>query len=721
VVVGSGLLALGVLPAAPAAASTTPQGCAAPGVGQVSCAALATSGSPAVTKAAMAAAATTPAGLSPADLRAAYGFQSSATGFGQTVAVVTAYDDATAESDMGTYRSEYNIPACTSVDGCFSKVNQTGGDSYPAAGPAGWSLATAQALDMISAICPNCHITVVEANSTAITDLGPAENEAVSLGAKFVTNTWFATESTYGSSEPTYDSEYFNHPGVAITAPDGNGAGYGVYYPAVSPDVIAVGGTTLTADSGAWRGWAESAWPGTGSGCSAYEAKPSWQTDTGCATRMANDISAVADPTNSPIAFYDTSSGDWVTGGGNNAAAAIIAAAFALGPPQSAASYPASYLYAHAAEANDITTGSDGTCSPAPAYFCTTGPGYDGPTGIGTPSPTLFFNSTTAAPAVYDQLTGNFEVYATSASGTLEEDAWTGSAWTGLRNLGGSVTGTPSAAYDPVSGNFEVYATGTNGALEEDAWNHSTGWSGLTDVGGHISGSPSAVYDPVTGNFEVYAATNGPLFQDAYTKNGWAGWKALGGSITGSPSAVYDQASGNFEVYVTGSSGAVEEDAWTGSAWTGLKSLGGSITGSPDAVYDKLSGSLEVYAATNGPLFEDAWNKSVGGWTGWKELGGSITGTPSALYDQATGNFEVYATGTGGTLEEDAWSPSMGWTGLKSLGGSITGSPAAVYDQDTGDLEVYAVNEDGDLAQIAWSKSGDWSAWQDLGGPVSTP
>jgi hypothetical protein len=383
-VVCSGLALTGI-PAIAAAQSTPVSGCPAAAVGQVSCAAAVTPGTTGVTAKAMRASATLPPGYGPSDLRSAYGLSAASLtgGVGQTVAVVTAYDDQTAETDMGTYRSEYSIPACTTADGCFSKVNQTGGTVLPAEGPAGWPMATAQALDMISAVCPGCHILLVEADSTAITDLGAAENEAVTLGAKFLTNTWYTPEATYGTSEPSYDAQYFNHPGVAITAPDGNGQGYGTYYPAASPEVIAVGGTVLV-PAGNARGWAETAWGGTGSGCSPYEAKPSWQADTGCSGRMLNDVSAVADPdpaSGSTVAFYDE--GVWVTAGGNIAAAAIIAAAYALAGTPASDVYPAAYLYANAGGLGDIISGSDGTC--AITYLCTAGSGYDGPSGLGTP------------------------------------------------------------------------------------------------------------------------------------------------------------------------------------------------------------------------------------------------------------------------------------------------------------------------------------------------
>ena len=378
--------------------------CASAASGRATCAALL--GTPAArisaagvstirqSSAAVADASTPPAGFTPADLQSAYGLHSSTAGSLQTVAVVTAYDDPDAESDLATYRSQYGIAACTTADGCFSKVNQTGGTTYPGTS-AGWSASDAQSLDMISAICPNCHIVLVEASSSAITDLGTAENEAVMLGAMFIDNDWASPEATFGSTETSYDALYFNHPGIAITAPAGD-AGYGVDYPAASPYVIAVGGTTLTKDSTAPRGWTEAAWSGSGSGCSAYEPKPAWQTDTGCSDRTVNDVAAVADP-NTPVNFYDTpTAGGWSDSGGTDFAAAIVAASYALAGTPAPGTNPASYPYLHpggsyttpgsadpyADGLNDLTAGSNGTC--AVAYLCTAGTGYDGPTGVGS-------------------------------------------------------------------------------------------------------------------------------------------------------------------------------------------------------------------------------------------------------------------------------------------------------------------------------------------------
>ncbi len=378
--------------AAQVARAGGPRGCAAPKVGQVSCAALLTPRARALRASAVAASSTPPAGYSPLQLRSAYGLDFSATagGGGQTVAVVTAYDDATAETDMGTYRSEYNLPACTTASGCFEKVNATGGTSYPPS-MTGWSAPTAESLDMISAICPNCHILLVEADNPGHPrhhrPRRPRPSRKRSRRPGCQVRRQHRVHLRRNLRHPG------THPRQRVLRPPRRGHHRprrrrrlsGPWYPAASPDVIAVGGTTLTAAPGTARGWTETAWSGTGSGCSAYEAKPAWQTDTGCTDRTLNDLSADADNVNSPVAFYDTLSGGWITGGGNDVSAAIIAAAYALAGTPAAGTNPASYPYAHTSLINDITTGSTGTCTPA--YYCTAGPATTAPPGWALPPP----------------------------------------------------------------------------------------------------------------------------------------------------------------------------------------------------------------------------------------------------------------------------------------------------------------------------------------------
>jgi hypothetical protein len=728
IVVCAGLALAGV-PGVAAAQGGGPSGCPAPAVGQVSCAALAASGAAAMTQAAVAASGTAPPGYSPEQLRYAYGleFQAVTGGVGQTVAVVTAYDDATAETDMGAYRSQYDLPACGS--GCFSKVNETGGTSYPPAGPAGWSLATAEALDMISAICPNCHIVLVEATTTGITDLGTAENEAVSLGAKFVANTWFTPEATYGTSEPTYDADYFNHPGVAITAPDGNGGGYGTYYPAASPDAIAVGGTTLTQDTATARGWAETAWSGTGSGCSPYEAKPSWQTDTGCTTRTLNDTAAVADP-NTPVAFYDTNSGGWVATGGNGGAAAIIAAAYALAGTPAAGSYPASYAYAHASDFNDITSGSDGTCTPT--YLCTAGAGYDGPTGLGTPATAAALGalapneSMPGAPAAYNPVTGDQELMATGTNGTAwaNSNGLASSSWPGT-NLGGDISGPMAATSDPAAGgNFEVYARAASGEVEEDYWiaSEST-WSGWQSMGTSTSATPAAVYDPLTGAMDVFeTGDTGTEFVRSWTATGgWSGWTNLGGDV-GAPAAAYDPTTGSMQLFVVGSNGTAWVNSSTSAGGWVSTNLGGDISETLTPVYDPAAGgNFEVYArAASGEVEEDYWIASESKWSGWQDMDTDTEAAPAAAYNPLDNAMDVFETGNTGTEFVRSWTATGGWSAWTNLGGETAGAVAAAYNPNSGSMQIYGRGTNGTPYLDSWTPAGGWSGWTSLGGTVGS-
>jgi subtilase family serine protease len=324
----------------------------------------------------------TPSGYGPSDLRSAYNLTSSGSST-QTVAIVDAYDDPTAESDLGIYRSQYGLPACTTANACFRKVDQNGGTKYPKVN-GGWAQEISLDLDMASAICPNCHILLVEAASASFANLGTAENRAAAMGANVVSNSYGGSDT----SDSNYGS-YYNHPGVAITVSSGD-TGYGVQYPASSHYVTAVGGTTLTAGGGT-RGWTETAWSGAGSGCSAYNAAlpGAASFNTGCANRAVADVSAVADP-NTGVAVYDSTvyqgRSGWMVFGGTSVAAPIIAGVYALAGNE--ASIDNNYPYTHSSPSNffDVTSGSNGTCPTT--QWCNAGTGWDGPTGLGTPNGT---------------------------------------------------------------------------------------------------------------------------------------------------------------------------------------------------------------------------------------------------------------------------------------------------------------------------------------------
>ena len=209
-----------------------------------------------------------PNGYGPAELRSAYNLTTTGKP-AVTVAIVDAFDNPDAESDLATYRSTYSLPACTTANGCFHKLNQSGQTSPLPRTDTGWSGEISLDLDMVSAICPDCHILLVEATSPSTIHLGTAVDTAVHQSVKFVSNSYGGPEN---GSENTYDSSYYNHPGIVITAGTGEG-GSGFSYPASGKGVTAVGGTSLTRDTST-RGWVETVWNGTGSGCSGLVANP---------------------------------------------------------------------------------------------------------------------------------------------------------------------------------------------------------------------------------------------------------------------------------------------------------------------------------------------------------------------------------------------------------------------------------------------------------------
>ena len=332
---------------------------------------------------------TLPTGYGPADLRAAYNLPSTG-GSGQTVAIVDAFDDPTAEADLSVYRATYGLPACTGASGCFTKVNQDGKQgNYPADDQyTGWDLETTLDLDMVSAACGACHILLVEANSTSDDDLAAAVNTAASLGATEISNSYGGDENF--SMLP--DEAAYSHPGIAITAATGDSGFRFPSFPAVLQSVIAVGGTMLQRAPGTARGFSETAWDLGGSGCSAWIDKPAWQTAVpDCPGRVTADVSAAATTDAGGFAIYDSTptwyGTGWLEEGGTSAASPFIAGVIALaGNP--GALPDASYIYNHAHGLNDITSGYNG----APGFdcggdnLCNSTVGYDGPTGLGTPN-----------------------------------------------------------------------------------------------------------------------------------------------------------------------------------------------------------------------------------------------------------------------------------------------------------------------------------------------
>jgi len=326
-------------------------------------------------------------------IRTAYGITAQGDP-SRVVAIVDAYDDPNAFADLTRFRSDSGLPAiqgCTlatltsltssASSPCFTKTNQTGGTSLPSAN-AGWSNEIDLDLQAASAVCPMCSILLLEATSASLGNLGTAVTTASNTAHVLSISNSYGSGDYPGSYAPAYDNAAKK--GIAVTASAGDG-GYGILFPASATNVIGVGGTTLSVGATGVR-TAETAWAGTGSGCSVYNAAPAWQSIPGnpCAGKKAvADLSADADP-NSGLAIYTTYSG--VTGywifGGTSLSSPLIATLYAMQGGYNASTLAGQYAWAAGTPYYDVTSGSNGTCSPS--VLCTAGAGWDGPTGRGS-------------------------------------------------------------------------------------------------------------------------------------------------------------------------------------------------------------------------------------------------------------------------------------------------------------------------------------------------
>ncbi len=343
-----------------------------------------------------------PGFLTPQRLHAAYSLpQETGSSWTQTIAVVDAFNDPTAEADLGVYDEQFGLPPCTTENGCFTKLNQEGQASPLPHDEGGWATEISIDVQMAHAICQNCHILLIEAKSEQFKDLGAGVNAAIEAGATEVSNSYGGTEE---GADRALNTSFYDHPGVVVTASSGD-CGYlnekckfdpvGANFPANSPDVVAVGGTSLTEAAGVWS---STAWDEGGSGCSSLFSAPLWQTAaegfsvTGCGSgRSIADVAAIGDPQTGVDMYDSTPDGEgdptgWGVWGGTSVASPIVAAEFALAGGAHGVEYPAATLYTHLGDPSalyDVLAGSTGSCGKATS--CRAVAGFDGPTGVGSP------------------------------------------------------------------------------------------------------------------------------------------------------------------------------------------------------------------------------------------------------------------------------------------------------------------------------------------------
>jgi len=314
-------------------------------------------------------ASSSPTGLSPATIKSVYNFSTLQTaGAGKTIAIVDAYDDPTAEGDLAVFSSQYGLPACTTANGCFAKVNQTGGASYPRKN-AGWALEISLDVQWAHAIAPGANILLVEATTNSFADLLAAEDYAKGH-AQYVSNSWGASEF---SGENSYDS-HFSESGVSFFVSSGD-AGLPAEYPSSSPNVISVGGTTLHFSGSTFTG--ETGWSSGGGGCSTYETATSAQAgfkgygQVSCAGKRATpDVSLDADPA-SGVSVYDSTryqgQQGWFKVGGTSASSPMWAGRSAV----AGSAVDSAYVYGTSITYRDITSGNNGAACLIGYDLCT--------------------------------------------------------------------------------------------------------------------------------------------------------------------------------------------------------------------------------------------------------------------------------------------------------------------------------------------------------------
>ncbi len=563
-------------------------------------------------------------GYYPGDLLSAYGLGTAASSMkagpkAATVAIVDAYDDPTAASNLAAYRTSLTgatdpatgltdakiPPLCgsTPATGCvtFRKVNQSGGTSYPSAS-AGWSEEISVDLDMVSAICPACNIVLVEASSASMSNLAKAVEYAKSLHPAAVTNSYGASEF---SSETTFNATYSAGTTTAITAATGD-SGYGAEFPAASPKVTAVGGTSLTfTGSGSTIAWSQTVWSTAGAGCSAYEPVPSWQAVTGvyrekavCQNREIGDVSAVANPYTG-VAVYDTYHGTgWMVFGGTSVATQIIGATYGLAAgtgtlqPTPSGLYPDGTTTATSSTAGltPVTSGQDATCGD---YLCNAtdrlSSGYNGPTGLGTPDGVGAFQTAAAT-------SGSLSFTTSSSSGTTLIAGGTAGPFTVRLSTAAPSTGlTVTLSTTSSGGGFATSSTGTFTSPYQ-----------VTVPGGSTTSPSFSYHDTVAGTQTITAAATG--------------WSSATLSVTVDPGPLA-------KITISPSTASVTGGGTVTFSATGADAYGNAVTVDPS--WSVAASSLGTFSPTTGASTTFTASSSATGT-------GTITATTGAVSGKAS-------------------------------------------------------------------------------------
>ena len=567
------------------------------------------------------------------------------------------------------------LPACTTANGCFDKVDQNGAASPMPAGNGGWAQEESLDLDAVSALCPNCHILLVEATDNGLSNLHQGDVEAAALGANQISNSWAGGNS--GAS--------FTFPGVAVLAATGDGGynGNGDAYPAALPDVTAVGGTSVAASTTAApssRGFGESAWAGGGAGCVLGEAKPSYQTDTGCTGRSYADVSADANP-NTGLVIYGA--GSWQLIGGTSLATPLAAAYEALTGVSGATPQ---WAYADSALLNDPATGSDGSCNAAFSYMCNARAGYDGPTGAGSISGAVV----TGAPGIggpsigtgsgntYTQTTDGFDAtlaggiypnglattyvvqYGTTTSYGQSTTSTSIGSGTAPVSVSVSLTGlSPSTTY-----HYRLVATNSDGtSYGYDSTLTTSTASPLASVKPTVSGSAATLQTLSASNGTWSNTPTSYTYQWQIATSPTSGWSNIGGQTASTYTLAAGDAGASVRVGVTASNSFGSTTAYSGPA--------GPVVSSAPVVSVKpvVSGTASVGSVistgngtwSNAPTsYTYQWQIATSPTSGWSDVSGQTGSTYTLALGDAGASFRVGVTASNGAGTATAYSGAVG-------------------------------------------------------------
>ncbi len=694
-----------------------------------------------------------PAAGTPAYLQQAYDltYLSQTAGASDTVAIVDAGDDPNAQGDLATYRSTYGLPSCTAGNGCFTKVNQSGAAS-PLPGPAGssWESEISLDLDAVSALCPNCHILLVETNSSSISDLDSGIGAAIGLGANQISNSWAGT-----ASAPAGVGSFSGGAAIIAATGDHGYPGAGVdNYPAAFPGVTAAGGTTLSGAAGgtSTRGYTESAWSlnssgigwGGGSGCDTQEPKPTYQADTGCTGRAYADVSADANP-DTGLRVYDTGNGGWIVEGGTSLATPLIAAFEALTGVSGAT---AQWAYTDSALLNDPVTGSTGSCAAGFSYICNAGTGYDGPTGIGSISGAIAAGAPgIGGPAIGDGTTNSYTQTVGTNSATLVGGVYpNGLDTTYFWQYGTSTAyGQQTTPQDVGSGTAPVTAqaslTGltpgvtyhyrlvaTNSAGTDYGYDYTLATSTVNNVAPVSTVAPVVSGQALQGQTVSASTGTWTPTPTTYTyhwqrsTDGGSTWTTISGAINSS----YTIATGDLGARVRAVVSATNSYGTTAVATAPVTIGSGApaVTNGPTVSGHANQGQILSATSTWNPAgvsYTYQWQSSSDNGSTWTNLSGAT----SSNYTLTAGDLghlvraSVTAVNAYGTVtaSSSGVGPVLNNAPINSAVPTLTGTP-----QRTGLLSTTAGTWTGlgDIITYQWQRSPDGTTWTGIGGATAS-